>query len=247
MSYISKFKYNEAYSNEDISEALSIITGDGIAPNTPNEILSKYVKSGVTYADEQLNVSLSGTTVTVGCGAAVWSDGSYIIVYEPETFTVSLTGTYYVYLKYNAVGDISVKCETALPTDNRMLLATVKNGVVEDERTYATSKIPQYGKSSLNKLTLKTSSYNNATYTLPNYNFSLIIFVYIPSTQWDIRAAIYDTATSSFLDGCNMLFDTGSSTSFKKVVSVSVADKELSVVFGNMNVSDIERTAVYCV
>ena len=91
MSYKSKFKYNEAYSNTDIAEALSIITGTGIAPSTPSAILSKYVTSGVTYADEQLNVSISGTTVTVGCGAAVWSDGSYIIVYEPETFTVSLT------------------------------------------------------------------------------------------------------------------------------------------------------------
>lgn len=162
MSYISKFKYNEAYSNVDISEALSIITGDGIAPNTPNDILSHYASNGVTYADERLNVSLSGTTVTVGRGAAIMK-GSYIIVYEPETFTVSLTGTYYVYLKYNTVGDIEVVCETALPTDNRMLLATVKNGVVEDNRTYATSKIAQVGKSSLNKLTLKTSSYNNAT------------------------------------------------------------------------------------
>lgn len=247
MSYISKFKYNEAYSNEDISEALSIITGSGIVPNTPNDILSHYASNGVTYADERLNVSLSGTTVTVGRGAAIMNDGSYIIVYEPETFTVSLTGTYYVYLKYNTVGDISVKCETEMPSTNYMLLATVASGVVEDNRTYATSNILSYGKSSLFELTLKTSSYNNATYTLPNYNFSLIIFVYKTSPQWDIRAAIYDTATSSFLDDCNMLFDTGSSTSHKKVVSVSVADKELSVVFGNMSVSNIERTAVYCV
>lgn len=247
MSYKSKFKYNEAYSNTDIAEALSIITGTGIVPNTPSEILSNYASSGVTYADEQLNVSLSGTTVTVGCGAAIMDDGSYIIVYEPEAFTVSLTGTYYVYLKHNAVGDISVKCETSLPTDNDMSLATVANGVVEDKRKYATSKISQFGKSSLNKLALETSSYNNATYTLPNYNFSLIIFMYIPSKNHDIRAAIYNTANSNFLDGCNMLYDTGSSTSHKTVVSVSVADKELSVVFDNMSVENIKATAVYCV
>ena len=183
MSYISKFKYNEAYSNEDISEALSIITGSGIVPNTPNEILSKYASNGVTYADEQLNVSLSGTTVTVGCGAAIM-EGSYIIVYEPETFTVSLTGTYYVYIKYNTVGDISVKCETALPTDNCMLLATVKNGVVTDNRTYATSKINSYGGRTLTK----TVSYEaiddtnpvsqnkkTTTFNLSNINFDYVI------------------------------------------------------------------------
>lgn len=186
MSYRSKFKYNEAYSNEDIAEALSIITGSGVVPKNPNEILSESAASGVTYADEWLKVSLSGTVVRVGCGAAIMDDGSYIIVYEPETFTVSLSGTYYVYLKYNTVGDISVKCEKALPSSNYMLLATVKDGAVTDERKYATSKINSYGGRGISKsVSYNTvnnqgsiSSKNRKTHTieLSNINFSYIIF-----------------------------------------------------------------------
>lgn len=247
MSYKSKFKYNEAYSNTDIAEALSIITGTGIAPSTPSAILSKYVTSGVTYADEQLNVSISGTTVTVGCGAAVWSDGSYIIVYEPETFTVSLTETYYVYLKYNTVGDIEVACETALPTANYMLLATVKNGVVTDNRTYARSNVANYGKSSLQELTRISSDYNQATYALPKYNFSMIIFIYPNDPSWKNRAAIYDADSDSFLKECNMLRDTGSSSDNYTVSKVVRSGNNINVTFNNMEKEKVDKTYVYCV
>lgn len=247
MSYKSKFKYNEAYSNTDIAEALSIITGTGIAPSTPNEILSKYVTSGVTYADEQLNVSISGTTVTVGCGAAVWSDGSYIIVYEPETFTVSLTGTYYVYLKYNTVGDIEVACETALPTANYMLLATVKNGVVTDNRIYARSNVASYGKSSLQELTRISSAYNQATYTLPSYNFSILIFIHPNEHSWDDRAAIYDADSGIFLKGCNILYDTGTSSDNYAVSKVVRSGNNINVTFNNMGKAEVDKTFVYCV
>lgn len=247
MSYKSKFKYNEAYSNEDIAEALSIITGSGIIPSTPNEILSKYSSGGVTYADERLKVSLSGTAVTVGCGAAIWSDGSYIIVYEPETFTISLSETYYIYLMHNMAGDISVKCESALPQANYMLLSTVTNGTVTDNRAYATSKITSYGKSSLHELTLASSSYGTAAYTLPNYNFSLLIFMYKATKKPDIRAAVYNAETASFLDDCNMLHDTGSSSSFRSVSSVSITDNVANVCFNNMTANEIKSVAVYCI
>ena len=247
MSYKSKFKYNEAYSNTDIAEALSIITGTGIAPSTPSAILSKYVISGVTYADEQLNVSISDTTITVGCGAAVWSDGSYIIVYEPETFTVSLTGTYYVYLKYNTVGDIEVACETSLPTANYMLLATVKNGVVADNRTYARSNVANYGKSSLQELTRISSDYNLATYALPKYNFSIIIFIYPHKDLWDKRAAIYDADSGVFLKECKMLHDTGSSSDSYVVSKVDRSGNNINVTFGGMNKANVDKTFVYCV
>lgn len=247
MSYKSKFKYNEAYSNEDIAEALNIITGTGVIPNAPNEIFSNYVESGVTYGNERLKCSLSGNVVLVGCGAAV-IDGSYIIVYEPEKFNISLSGTYYVYLKYNAVGDISVECGNSAPSENCVMLASITDGILADKRKYASSKITNYGTSSLHNLLCETVSYNNAVYTLPDYGFSTIIFIYTGSSKlWDNRAAIYNIETESFQNDCDMLYDTGTSTSHKSVESVSAADNKLSVTFRNMPVENINNTVVYCV
>lgn len=243
MSYKSKFKYNEAYDNSDIAEALSIITGEGVAVSTPSEILSEYASGGVTYADERLNVTLSNTTVTVGCGAAIWSDGSYIVVYEPEKFQVSLSGTYYVYLKYNNVGDISVKCATTLPSTNYMLLAQIDNGVLSDKRTYATSKVGNYGQSSLNELTRTAHSNKQATYTLPNYGYSLIILTYAGEKTAYKHPVIYNKNTSSFLNNC-AYFYISTGTTDKCVTGISISDNTLTV---TLNANIFDDITVYCI
>lgn len=207
------------------------------------------LSTSITFASPSLSFALllKRLPITVGCGAAVWSDGSYIIVYEPETFTVSLTGTYYVYLKYNTVGDISVACETSLPTTNCMLLATVKSGTVTDNRTYATSNVANYGKSSLQELTRTSSDYNQATYALPKYNFSIIIFIHPNKHSWDDRAVIYDADSGSFLKGCNILYDTGTSANNYKVSGVVRSGNNINVTFDNMQKAEVDKTYVYCV
>ena len=257
MSYKSKFKYNEAYSNEDISEALSILTGSGIAPDTPNEILSNYADSGVTYEDERLKVSISGTEVTVGCGTAIMGDGSYIIIYEPEIFTVSFSETYYIYLKYNTVGDISVKCETEQPTGQYdMLLATVTNNVVADKRTYAVSKVANYGGSSLHELELIKDAYRvddswhwYIDYKLPNYGYSLIIISYGLSDNGfggNKRNIIYDTKTKTFVNNATYLHSSSAAPSGVCAVSSITISGSKATIETNYTVSSNE-IKVYCV
>ncbi len=147
MSYISKFKYDTAYSNEDIQEALKVITGSGVAIGTPNEITGNVATEGVTFAYGQCAVTVSGNTATIATGSVIMPDGSYIIITEPETFEISVSGTYYVFIEEIAVGNNVPRCEIALPENEAayILLATINNGIVADKRTYAQSKIDGYG------------------------------------------------------------------------------------------------------
>lgn len=150
MSYISKFKYDTAYSNVDIAEALNVITGAGVVPSTPNEILASYSTDGVTYTDKRCEVSISGSIVSIAPGTIIMPDGSYIIIYIEETFAIDTTEEYYVYIESVSEGNNVPRCTVENPFDildssKYVLLAEVNGGTVIGKRTFAKSKIEDFG------------------------------------------------------------------------------------------------------
>ncbi len=149
MAYISKFKSDTAYSNLDINEVLSAITGAGVAPSSPNDILANVAESGVTLSDKRCEVSWADedrTSVKIGSGTVIMPDGSYIIISD-EVLPVTGEELHYVYIYSDLIHQNIPLCEKTLPQDGRdyVLLATVENGQINDKRPLAFSKIANYG------------------------------------------------------------------------------------------------------
>lgn len=149
MAFISKFKTDTAYSNTDINEVLSAITGKGVLPSSPNDIFSAVSDSGVTLSDKRCEVVWSDntkTSVKICAGTVIMSDGSYIIISD-EILPVPDADRYYVYIYNDIVMQNIPLCTPSLPDDSNsyVLLATVTNGKIADKRRIATSKIASYG------------------------------------------------------------------------------------------------------
>lgn len=150
MAYISKFQSGVAYSNTDINEIISTITGEGVLPLTPNDVLASVAESGVTLSDKRCAVSWADnndkSSVVIGAGTVIMPDGSYIIIAD-EILPVSSSATHYVFIYNDLVLQNVPKCETSLPADGRpyVLLAEVQGGKIADKRTLAKSKISDYG------------------------------------------------------------------------------------------------------
>lgn len=149
MAYISKFKSDTAYSNLDINEVLSAITGAGVIPSSPNEILANVAESGVTLSDKRCEVAWADedrTSVKIGSGTVIMPDGSYIIISD-EVLPVTGEDLHYVYIYSDLIHQNIPLCEKTLPQDGRdyVLLATVENGQINDKRPLAFSKIANYG------------------------------------------------------------------------------------------------------
>lgn len=149
MAFISKFKTDTAYSNADINEALSLITGQGVLPSSPNEILSSVAENGVTASDRRCEVVWANdekTAVKICSGAVIMSDGSYIIISD-EILPVESSALSYIYIYNDIVRQNIPLCSSSLPDDEQsyVLLATVENGNISDKRRLATSKIADFG------------------------------------------------------------------------------------------------------
>lgn len=149
MAYISKFKTDTAYSNSDINDVLSAITGKGVLPSSPNEILSSVAQSGITLSDSQCKVVWSDdekTSVKVLAGTVIMADGSYIVISD-EVLPLSSAELHYVYVYNDLILQNIVKCSTTLPEDKDsfVLLAAVSQGKITDMRHLASSKIANYG------------------------------------------------------------------------------------------------------
>ena len=149
MAFISKFKTDTAYSNVDINEALSLITGQGVLPSSPNEILSSVAESGVTASDRRCEVvwtDANKTAVKICSGTVIMADGSYIIISD-EILPVPSPELSYVYIYNDIVRQNIPVCSPSLPDDGQsyVLLATVENGKITDKRRLATSKIADFG------------------------------------------------------------------------------------------------------
>ncbi len=149
MSYISKFKTDTAYNNIDINEVTSIITGAGVVPSTPNDILSSYAESGVTLEDCRCEVSWASeerTQVKIASGTVIMPDGSYIII-KDEILSVASRAKHYVYIYHDLFLHNIPVCSMTLPQENEqyVLLAEVYKGEITDKRPLAKSKIVGYG------------------------------------------------------------------------------------------------------
>ena len=149
MSYISKFKNDVAYSNNDINEVISAITGSGVLPLSPNDILANVAESGVTLSDSRCAVTWANddlTEIKIGAGTVIMPDGSYIIISD-EVLSVPTNDLHYVYILNDIIHQNIPVCSSSLPDSSRpyVLLAEVKNGKITDRRTLAKSKIADYG------------------------------------------------------------------------------------------------------
>ena len=128
MAYISKFKSDTAYSNLDINEVLSAITGAGVAPSSPNDILANVSESGVTLSDKRCEVSWADeerTSVKIGNGTVIMPDGSYIIISD-EVLPVSGKELHYVYIYSDLIHQNIPLCEKTLPQDGRDYVQRLK-------------------------------------------------------------------------------------------------------------------------
>ncbi len=158
MSYISKFKADTAYSNADINEVLSAITGEGVLPLSPNDILANVSEEGVTISDCRCAVSWANedkTHINIGGGTVIMADGSYIIIAD-EILSVPDLEKHYVYIYQDLLLHNIPVCEKTLPqsNENYVLLAEIENGVIHDKRKLAKSKISNYGLNASHQTTL---------------------------------------------------------------------------------------------
>ena len=149
MAYISKFKTDTAYSNEDINQVLSAITGSGVLPSSPNDILLNVAQDGVAISDMQCRVEWADegkTSVKICPGTVIMSDGSYIILSD-EILAVPSTELHYIYIHNDIILQNIPVCSPSLPQDNSsyVLLATTQDKKITDKRRLALSKIGNYG------------------------------------------------------------------------------------------------------
>ena len=154
--YVSKFRTDTAYGVEDINEITKILTGTGVVPSTPNDILQALAEDGVTVSDEQCAVSFADSTKTavrIGSGTVIMPDGSYLVISGGETLTVPpAADKAYVYIAHDVLEQNVPVCRETAPSDTDVLLATVENGVICDGRHYSKSRINGYGSNKITEI-----------------------------------------------------------------------------------------------
>lgn len=208
MSFISKFKSDTAYSNADINEVISAITGAGVLPSSPNDILSNLAEEGVSLSDERCAVSWANeekSAVKIGTGTVIMPDGSYIIVSD-EILPVSSADKHYVYIYNDLILQNVPMCQTVLPDSGRdyILLAEVENGKILDKRPLATSKIASYGTHptmetsfsvTVDRNTIPAGSFFASVEVGNQYSKALIRTVgYSCFAVYDIASGLFDVA-----------------------------------------------------
>lgn len=154
MAYTGGFYDNATYGADDVNgiikkmstQGISVefedILNDGVSytPSDLNDLFEAIVSDGVTK--DSCKVVMSGGNAKVMAGTIIFSNGSFLTVdNEGVTLPVTAGVKNYVY----AYADMSlnnsyIKCETAAPTGDYVMLAEVENGTVTDKRKFAASK-----------------------------------------------------------------------------------------------------------
>lgn len=154
MAYTGGFYDNATYGADDVNgiikkmstQGISVefedILNDGVSytPSDLNDLFEAIVSDGVTK--DSCKVVMSGRNAKVMAGTIIFSNGSFLTVdNEGVTLPVTAGVKNYVY----AYADMSlnnsyIKCETAAPTGDYVMLAEVENGTVTDKRKFAASK-----------------------------------------------------------------------------------------------------------
>lgn len=153
--YVSKFRPDTAYGAEDISDIVKTLTGAGVSPSSPNDVLSAVAGGGVTVTDEKCAVRFADTTKTkvkIGAGTVIMPDGSFLVT-DGETLDIPTGETIYVYIRSDILEQNVPTCDAAAPNASDILLATVENGTISDSRVFAKSKIAAYGSNKQKEIT----------------------------------------------------------------------------------------------
>lgn len=148
MSKISRFETNVAYDNTDINDTIKAITGAGVINigNDPNNILSAVASSGVTVEPKNCKVeAINDTSCKVYDGIVIMENGSHFVITGTETISDIPSGLNYIIVRRDSVSGNVLEAVKELPTDNYVLLAEFENGVVNDRRIPAISKIENFG------------------------------------------------------------------------------------------------------
>lgn len=148
MSKISRFETNMTYDNTDINDTIKAITGAGVINigNDPNNILSTIASSGVTVEPKNCKVeAINNTSCKVYGGFVIMQDGSHFVITGSEIINDIQSGLNYIIVRRDSVSGNVLETVKELPTDNYVLLAEFENGVVNDRRIPAISKIENFG------------------------------------------------------------------------------------------------------
>lgn len=173
MAYTSKFQAGVAYSNTDINEIFSTLTGSGvIAFTSPNDILSSSSDAGVAETASEIQNSCrvvwnntNHTEVKILPGTVIMADGSYIKI-ENEILPISGSDDLYIYIYSDLLRQNIPVCASSLPSDSDgrsyVALAKISGDVISDMRTFARSKISSFGAHPLVKTSLSWDNNKNA-------------------------------------------------------------------------------------
>lgn len=187
--YVSKFRTDTAYGVEDINEITKILTGSGVSPVTPNDVLSAIAESGEVISDEKCAVSFadaSKKTVRIGSGTVIMPDGSYIVVSGGEVLEIpDGAGKAYVLIRHDELEQNVPACTEQANTDSDVLLATVEGGAVYDARHYAKSKIEAYGSNSSKLVIYSGEQLLNLEAVSPGYEDSARILPLLSDAKYN--------------------------------------------------------------
>lgn len=139
------FADNSTYGVDELNEITAHIMNKGVLAGKGNEC---------SVNAEGDMVHISDGIVFFECGAVMTIDSDGI-----DVNVESNTGKQYVYLFFNPdVNAAGARCTTAEPTGDFVMLATIENGTVTMDRTYATLKSDVYGTNEVKTVTINSSA-----------------------------------------------------------------------------------------
>ena len=143
---------------EDLNKITSRLISDGIVREVSsvsdlNGFMTDIATAGIVPEScDSLKVSVKDGVITVNKGSAIFSNGTVIELTDVEIFPCLPEVKQYVYLISDSASNrayVDVLNEKANYEVN-ILLATIKDGVVTDERKYARGKLAYYASADIN-------------------------------------------------------------------------------------------------
>ncbi len=158
MSINYSFFDNQTIGVDDLNKITSRLITDGVArvPSSVsdlNSFVADVAQTGIIpESDESLKVTLENGVLTVNKGSAIFQNGSVIELTEPETRPYLTDRKQYVYLISDMESNrayLDVFSEEA-NFENKIILATIENNIVTDQRYYSRGRLAYYASSDVN-------------------------------------------------------------------------------------------------
>lgn len=143
---------------DELNKITSRLVSDGIVREVSsvsdlNGFVTDVATAGIVPENcDSLKVTVKDGVLTVNKGSAIFSDGTIIELTEAENFAYFSDVKQFVYLISDRVSNrayVDVSNEETTYEVN-ILLATVENGIVTDERKYARGKLAYYASADVN-------------------------------------------------------------------------------------------------